>query len=99
MSPSLFHGLTLVSKVFKKFVSVFGVHKLKAQYVRSLCQQRILFFFKFPTKEKLIPAAPWFKASVCVARSQGCGFQSRLGNGYVSVVSVVCCHLEVSATD
>ena len=28
-----------------------------------------------------------------------CGFESRLGNGCLSVVSVVCCQAEVSATD
>jgi hypothetical protein len=26
-----------------------------------------------------------------------CGFESRLGHGYLSVVSVVCCQVEVSA--
>jgi hypothetical protein len=28
----------------------------------------------------------------------GCGFESRLGHGCLSVVSVVCCQVEVSAT-
>jgi hypothetical protein len=28
-----------------------------------------------------------------------CGFESRLGHGCLSVVSVVCCQVEVSATD
>ena len=28
-----------------------------------------------------------------------CGFESHPGHGYLSVVSVVCCQVEVSATD
>jgi len=69
-SPPLFHGLTLVSKVFKKLVSVFGEHHVKTQYVRSLCQERVTFF-NFPTEAMPIPAAARFKASVCVVRLLG----------------------------
>ena len=39
---------------------------MSGHYVNS-----VSLFFKFPTKEKLIPAASWFKASVCVARFLG----------------------------
>jgi len=57
--------------VFKKLVSVFGVHNVKTQFVPSLCQQCITFPFKFPTKDTPIPAAARLKASVCVARFLG----------------------------
>ena len=41
-----------------------------------------------------------FKARVCGRTPAGIGgFESRRGHGCLSVVSVVCCQIEVSATD
>ena len=77
MSPSLCHGSTLVSKVFKKLVSVFGEHNVNTQYVRSQCQQRNTpISFKVPQKKETssIPVASQFKVSVCglsLARTAG----------------------------
>ena len=52
MSPSLFHRLTLVSKVIKKFISVFGEQNANTQYVPSLCQQsNTPIFLKHPIKK------------------------------------------------
>jgi len=50
MSSSLFHGSSLVSKVFKKFVSEFGVHHVKAQYVQSKYQELIAFLLSSQQK-------------------------------------------------
>jgi hypothetical protein len=46
-----------------------------------------------------IPVAVRSKAWVCSRLLAGdCGFESHLGHGCLSLVSVVCCQVEVSAT-
>jgi hypothetical protein len=47
---------------------------------------------------KLIPVAALAKAWVCFCSLAGTGgFASRLGHGYLSLVSVVCCQVEICA--
>jgi len=43
----------------------------------------------------LIPVAAWSEASVCRRSFAGSGFESRRGRGCLSLVSVVCCQMEV----
>ena len=46
-----------------------------------------------------VPVDVRSKAWICCGSPvEDCGFESRWGHGYVSVVSVECCHVEVSAT-
>ena len=46
-----------------------------------------------------IPVAIQSKVWVCgPSLCWDCGFESRRGHGYLSLVSVVCCHVEMSAT-
>ena len=89
---------------------VYDVHKIVAgwcwnriKHVRAMCVQSALclLMFTFPIANVFMSRfqrprclKPWLQPLLCWY----CRFESRRGNGCLSVVSVMCCQVEVSAT-
>jgi len=86
-----------------RWLTIESTHVAKTVYVDTsvlnndcLSKTVLKVYLSSANTTQPVPVATRSKASVCACWD--CGFESRRGHGCLSVVSVVCCQVKVSAT-
>jgi hypothetical protein len=92
------HILEKILKINENASELFRTDK-RTDIQKDMTKLTVAIFRKRVINSGLITVAARSKAWACGFSLVGTGLESRRGHGCVSVVIVVCCHVEVSAED